>query len=102
MALLAEVFFGGELFIEAGGLEDDADVAADFVAVLGEIEAEDFDGARRRGNEGAENSEEGGFAAAVGAEEAEDFAGVHAQGEIRERGMFAVRVVEVLNIDDRI
>ena len=40
MALVPEVFLGGELLVEARGLKDDTDELADLVAVRAEIKAE--------------------------------------------------------------
>ena len=76
MSMMPKVLCGGELFIQAGGLEDDADALADFLHIVGSVEAEHLHGAARRGDQGGEDSEERGFAAAVRAEESEDFAGL--------------------------
>src|SRR5204862_500145 len=101
--VVAQVFGGGELLVERGGLEDDADVVADLVAAVREVEREGRtrggaaglcvyagegvgDGAGGGRDEGGEDSEEGCFAGAVGAEEAEDFAFVDGEGEIGDGG----------------
>ena len=42
MALVGQVFFGGELLVEARGLEDDAQLRVDCIATLRRIDAEDF------------------------------------------------------------
>src|SRR5439155_6647948 len=66
VAVVAEVFFGGELLVEAGRLEDDGDLRTNGVGVAGEVEIEDANGARLWGNECGEDPKEGGFAGAVG------------------------------------
>ena len=95
MAVVAEVFFGGELFVERGGLEDDGDLGADLIRIAGEFEVEDANGAVLRRDQRGEDAEEGGFAGAIGAEEGEDFAGVDVEGEIGEGGALAVGMGEV-------
>ncbi len=88
MAVMAEVFDGGQLFIEAWRLKDDTDAPADGVAMFAEgflngqtaiAGRGDWIGWRAVGREvekdlallwldqGGENSEEGCFAAAIGA-----------------------------------
>ena len=93
------------MFIETGGLEDDADVLAEAVSMLRQIESEECDFAGRGGDEGAEDSEEGGFAAAVGAEEAEDFAAADLERQIGKRGTGTgaapgIIVAEAIDADD--
>ena len=71
---MAEVLGGGELFIQAGGLKDDADTLADFLHIVGSVEAEHLDGAAAwRSKVERIRKSTVGFAAAVWAEKAEDF-----------------------------
>ena len=73
MALAAQVLADREGLVEALGLEDDADLAADLRGIAGDIEAGD-DGAAFGGHHhGRKDAEDGGLAAAVGTEQAEDF-----------------------------
>jgi hypothetical protein len=92
MALVAEVFFGGQLLVETGGLEDDADLAADEIALGFEVEAQEVDGAIAQGDEGGEDSEEGCFTAAIGAEKAEDGGGGDGEVEVAKGDAVAVGV----------
>ena len=103
MPLMPEVFLGGQLLIEAWGLEDDADLPAKLIAIRGKIESEHGDFAGLDGNERAENSKESGFAAAVGAEESEDFAAADFEGKIvqcQARRLDAVVVAQVIDSND--
>ena len=100
MTLMAEVFGGGELFVEAGGLEDDADLLADGFALGFQIEAEEGNFSIADGDEGGEDSEEGGFTAAVGPEESEDFTGLDGEVQIIDGDSVAVGVGEVFDLED--
>jgi cell wall-associated NlpC family hydrolase len=72
MSLLTKVFIGGQLFIEAGRLEDDSDLAAHFFALLRQVQAENLYRCRRGGDQRAQDAEERGFSAAVGAEKSKN------------------------------
>ncbi len=99
--MMAEVFLGGELFIEAGGLEDDADIFAHAIALRREVEFQDADDAGAiDGNERGKQPEERGFAAAVRTEETEDFAPANDEFQVDQRGALAVQVAEVIDIDN--
>ena len=100
MAVAAEVLFGGELLVEAGGLKDGADLATKGVAMAVYVLAQHLNGVGGRGDEGAEYAEESGFAAAVGAEEAEDFGGVDGESEVVECDASAIPVGEGGDLDD--
>ena len=85
MPLMDEVLADGELEIEAGALEDDAEPAADLPRLRGEVGAEDVDRAALRAGQGREDAEQGRLAAAVGPEEAEDLPRRHLEVDPRER-----------------
>src|SRR5205823_13029202 len=94
MAVVAEIFLGGELFVERWGLEDDGNLGAEGAGVAGELEIQHAHAAVLRWDQRGEDAEEGGFARAVGAEEGEDFALVDVEGEVGEGGAIAVGVGE--------
>ena len=99
MSLMADVFGDRQFFVEAGGLKDDADVAADFLLVVVEIESQDFDPADLQRDQGRQQAEEGGLAAAVGAEKGEDFARGDRQRQVGEGLPLAVPVAQLRNVD---
>ncbi len=85
MPLMDQVLADGELEIEAGALEDDAEPAADLPRLRGEVGAEDVDRAALRPGQRGENAEQGRLAAAVGSEEAEDLPRRHLEVDPRQR-----------------
>src|SRR5215469_8919693 len=95
-----EVFLGGQLLVETGGLEDHADLLANAVAIDSGAEAENPDATLRRGDQRREDAEERRLPAAVGAEKAEDFAGLDAQAQVVQRGPVAVGKAEIRDLDD--
>jgi hypothetical protein len=70
----SQVLLGGEVAVERGVLEDQADVPAHVVALGDDVEAADARGAGRGQRQGAEHVDRRALAGAVGAEEAEDLA----------------------------
>ncbi len=67
-----EVLAAGQLAVEGGLLEDDADALADAVAVAGHVEAGDRGAPRGRPQEGREHVDGRRLARPVGAEQAEE------------------------------
>src|SRR6266516_585954 len=79
LGMQLQVALGGEVGVEGGVLEDQADVAAYFVAFSDYVVAGNLRGARGRADQGAQDVDRGGLAGAVGAEESERLAGVNSQ-----------------------
>ncbi len=77
-----QVFEGGELVVEGGGMGHVGDAAASF----GGRSAEDFDGALGGFGEAGEEAQQGGFAGAVFAQDEVDFAGFEGEGERAQGG----------------
>src|SRR4051812_6377420 len=73
MALMADVFGDGQLFVQAGGLKNNAEPIAHLPRVPGEIDAEDQRLAGARRQRGGEDLKRRRFAAAVRSEQSEDF-----------------------------
>ena len=71
-AVHLHVLPGGQVAVEAGVLEDDAEAPARFVLLALRIEAVQFDGAAGGLQQRGEHFDGGGFPGAVGAEEGED------------------------------
>lgn len=71
----ADVFFGGEVFVQAGLLEYDAGVFADEAGLFVYVVAGDGDCACGFVEDGGEDGDGGGFAGAVGPEQGEEFTG---------------------------
>src|ERR1700675_4415573 len=100
MSLMTEVFVGGEFGVDALGLEDDADVAAQGSGLANGVEAGDRGAARSRDHECGKNAEKSGLAAAVRAEEPEEFGGAHVEGNAFERGAVLIAMDKVANGND--
>ena len=75
LGVQAQVLLGGQVAVERRVLEDEADVAADVVALAHDVVAGDARAARGRARERAEHVDRRRLAGAVGAEEPEDLAG---------------------------
>src|SRR5438270_722068 len=71
MALVAQIFVGGELGIDALGLEDDTDLAAKAIRIFGGIMAHDESATRSGNHQRRKDAKECGFAAAVLAKKSE-------------------------------
>lgn len=94
VSLMPEVFVGGELWVNALGLEDDANVAAQGSGLVDGVKAGDRGAAGSGDHERGKNAEESGFAAAVRAEEAEEFGGANVEGDAVERGAVLIAMDE--------
>jgi hypothetical protein len=94
---MPEIFVGGELGIDALGLEYDADVAAKGSGLADRVEASDHGAAGSRNHERGKNAEESGLAAAVRTEESEEFGGANVERDAVERDAVLVTVHEVVN-----
>src|SRR5215472_16418496 len=97
VSLMPEIFFRGELDVDALCLEDDADLAAEAVGIFGGVGAENDGAASARKHQGRENAEERSFAAAVWAEQAEQFGGAHVEGHVVEGGAVLVFMDDVFD-----
>ncbi len=94
---MPEVFVGGEFEIDARGLEDDPDVAAERSGLANGVQAGDGGAAGSGHHKGGKNAEESGLAAAVRAEKAEKLGGVNVEGDAVERAAVLITVDEVAN-----
>ena len=99
VAVVDQVLLGRQLLVEAGGLEDDADLPADAVPGVGRVHPHDTDPARRGGDEGRQDAEQRRLAAAVGAEQRECLAGLDPQRQLVQRDAKAVTMRELLGLD---
>ena len=81
-----EVFFDGEVLVQAEFARHIADAFSYLPVVFYDVEAIDGGGAFICQQEGRQYPEEGCLAGAVGADEAEQFAGVDGEGDIPDRG----------------
>src|ERR1035437_8776341 len=97
MPLRAEILFDGEGFIEALGLEDHADRAADGGGVARYVEPGDFGASLGRHHHGAEAAEERTLAAAMRPQETENFSLLYFESDVGKRDTVAVAMGEVLN-----
>src|ERR1019366_265758 len=97
---MPEVFVGGEFRIDALGLEDDANVAAQGSGLANGVQARDGGAAGGRDHERGKNAEESGLAAAVRTEETEEFSGVNFERDAVERDAILVAMHQVANGND--
>ena len=99
LGVQAQVLLGGEVDVERGVLEDEADVAADVVALGDDVEAADARRPRTSAGEGAEHVDRRALAGAVGAEEAEDLARRDGERDAADGVDLAVGLDEPLDVD---
>src|ERR1035437_7625260 len=97
MSLMPEIFIGGELGVDALGLEDDADVAAQGAGLANGVQAGDHGAAGSRNHERGKNSEQSGLAAAVRTEKTEEFGGANVERDAVERDAILVAMHEIAN-----
>jgi hypothetical protein len=97
VSLMPEVFVGGELRVDALGLENDADVAAQGSGLANRVQASDGGAAGGRDHERGENAEERCFAAPVWTEEPEEFGGADFERDAVERDAILVAMHQVVN-----
>ena len=95
----AQVLRGGEVDVQRGVLEDQADVAAHVVALRDDVEAADARRAGRRLGQRAEHVDRRALAGAVGAEEAEDLARRDGERNAADGVDVAVGLDEVVDLD---
>ena len=84
-----EVLEDRQVFVEREPLRDVADAAADFLSGPGDVEAVHRGAPLGRGEQAAEDPDEGGLARAVRAEQAEDLAAPDLQRDVVERADLA-------------
>ena len=96
----AEVLLAGEVGVQGGVLEDQADVPSDLVPVLDDVIARDPGGPRGGVREGAQDLDRGGLARAVRAEETEGLPGRHGEVDAAHRLDLAVPLDQVGDLDD--
>ena len=95
-----QVFFGGELDVDALFLEDHADLVADSAGVLGDIASHDERASAGRNHQRRENAKRRGLAAAVGAQQAKNFRRTNFERHARQRGAVTVLMAQVLQLND--
>ena len=95
MPLVRKVFAHPQFLVEARGLENDPNAAAESDRIAEEVEPENRRGTAPRPNERRKDAEKGGLAAAVRAEETENLAPRDADRELVERDAFAVAMGEI-------
>jgi len=95
-----KVLLGGKAIVQAGVLEDDADVGTHMIGVMRAIVAGDHGAAGGGGEEGAQDFDGGGLAGAIGTEKAEDLTPGDGKGDIVHRTELAVVADEVLHLYD--
>ncbi len=100
VSLMPEVLVGGELGIDALGLEDDADVTAQGSGLPDGVKAGDGGAAGRRHHERGKNAEESGFSAAVRTEQTKKLGGADVERDAVERGAVLVTMDKVANDND--
>ena len=94
-----QVLLGGEVDVQRGVLEDQADVAAHVVALGDDVEAADARRPGRGRGQGAEHVDRRALAGAVGAEEAEDLARRDGERHAADGVDLAVGLDEVVDLD---
>ncbi len=91
------VFLRGQLTVEAGVLENDAESFSDFVRVRTRIEAVDFQNPTRRLQKSGQHLDRRRFARPVGSEKGEDLAPWHFEGDVINSTELTERFCEVFD-----
>ena len=99
LGVQAEVLLGGEVAVERRVLEHEADVPADVVALIDDVEAAHAGGAGGGPHEGAEHVDRRALPGAVGAEEAEDLTASDGERDSADGLSLAVGLDEGLDLD---
>ena len=99
MALVPQIFGGGQLHIDALGLEDHADLAAQFVGLFRRVKSHDHGAAAARHHQGRKNAEHRGLAAAVGSEQSKQFGVAHVERNAVQRGATVIAMDQILDRD---
>src|SRR3982074_1805771 len=94
---MPKVFVGGEFGVDALGLEDDADVAAQRSGLADGVEAGDRGTAGGGHHKRRKDAEEGSLAAAVRAEKAEQFSGANVERDALKCGAVLIAMDEIAN-----
>ena len=100
MSLMPQVFAGGEFGIDALGLKDDADVAAEGSGLVNGVEAGDGCAARSGDHQCGQNPEKRGLAAAVRTKQTEKLGGQDIKRNTIERAAVGVTVNQVADLND--
>ena len=96
MSLMPQILGGRELDVDALGLEDDADLAAQAAGSCAASQPM-IGGAAAAGNhQRGENAKQRGLAAAIGPEQAEQFCGAHVEGDAVQRGAVPIAMDQIL------
>jgi hypothetical protein len=95
LSVQAQVLGRAQVSVEGRVLEDEADVAADVVALGGDVEAGDARAPAGGTREGAEDVDRGGLPGTVGAEEAEHLAAADLEAHAPHRRDVAERLAQV-------
>ena len=100
MSLMPEIFIGSEFGVDALGLEDDSNVAAQGSGLADGVEAGDGGATGSWDHQSRKNAEESSLAAAVRAEESEEFGGMNFESDAVERGAVLVTMDKIANGND--
>ena len=100
MPLVDHVLAHRQLRVEARRLEDDSDSSTDVVGAPDDVVSRHGGAPVARVQQGRQDAEEGGLPAAVRPEQAEDLPAPHLERQAVEGAGFAVRVSEVLDLED--
>jgi hypothetical protein len=97
MSLMPEIFVGRELGIDALGLKDDANVAAQRTGLANGVKPGDHSAAGSRNHERGKNAEESSFTAAIRAEQTEKFSWANFKRDAVQSGAVMIAMHEVAN-----
>src|SRR5712692_1779055 len=100
MTLVPKIFRRSQLHIDALGLEDDSDLAAQLVGFPGDVVSHDEGAPANRDHQGGKNSKQSSLAAAIWTEQAEQFCMAHFERNPVQSRTAVVAVHQILDGND--
>src|SRR5271157_1784028 len=101
MSLMPEILGGGQLHVDALGLEDHTDLAAQTVGVAGNIESHDLGSSAYRNHQGGEDAKQRRLSTAIRSQQSEEFGLTHIEGDTVQRGAITITMHDILNRNNR-
>jgi hypothetical protein len=97
MSLMPEILGGGQLYVDALGLEDHTDLAAQAVGVAGNIKSHDLGVSTNWNHQSGEDAKQRRLSAAIRSQQSEEFGLTHIEGDTVQRGAITIMMHDISN-----
>jgi hypothetical protein len=101
MSLMPEILGRSELHIDALGLEDHTDLAAQTVGVPGNIKSHDLGSPAYRNHQGGQDAKQRRLSTAIRSQQSEEFGLMHIEGDTVQRGAITITMHDILHRNNR-